>query len=74
MAKVSKPAFADPTAEEPGWVAVELEAGRALARRVSLAQIRAEPSLSNILLLRNSRLSVIPLAAAEFDRIVAMGG
>ncbi len=74
IAKVAKPAFADPTAEEPGWVAVELQAGRALARRVSLAQIRAEPSLANILLLRNSRLSVIPLAPAEFDRIVAMGG
>ena len=73
IAKVAKAAFADPTAEEPGWVAVELEAGRALARRVSLAQIRAEPSLSKILLLRNSRLSVVPLAPAEFDRIVALG-
>jgi predicted RNA-binding protein with PUA-like domain len=73
IAKVAKAAFADPTAEEPGWVAVELEAGRALARRVSLAQIRAEPSLSKILLLRNSRLSVVPLAPAEFERIVALG-
>jgi predicted RNA-binding protein with PUA-like domain len=73
IAKVAKAAFADPTAEEPGWVAVELEAGRALEQRVSLAQIRAERSLANILLVRNSRLSVIPLTAAEYDRIVAMG-
>jgi predicted RNA-binding protein with PUA-like domain len=73
IAKVSKPAFPDPTGDEPGWVAVELSAGRPLARRVTLAQVRAEPSLANILLLRNSRLSVIPLTPAEFDRIVAMG-
>jgi predicted RNA-binding protein with PUA-like domain len=73
IARVAKAAFPDPTAEEPGWVAVRLKAVRALKRRVTLAEIRAEPALAGILLLRNSRLSVIPLAAAEFERIVAMG-
>ncbi len=73
IAAVTKAAYPDPTAEEPGWVAVELEAVRALKRPVSLVQIRAAPALANILLLRNSRLSVIPLARAEFDQIVKMG-
>lgn len=73
IASVTRPAYPDPTAQEPGWVAVELEAVRVLARPVTLAQIRAAPSLANILLLRNSRLSVIPLNRKEFDQIVRMG-
>jgi predicted RNA-binding protein with PUA-like domain len=73
IATVSKAAFPDATADEPGWVAVELKAVRPLARPVTLAQIKAEPKLSEILLVRNSRLSVIPLKAAEFDRIVELG-
>jgi predicted RNA-binding protein with PUA-like domain len=73
IARVSRAAFPDPTAEEPGWVAVELSAVRALAKPVALAQIRAVPAFASLLLLRNSRLSVMPLDRAAFDRIVAMG-
>jgi predicted RNA-binding protein with PUA-like domain len=73
IATVSKAAFPDATADEPGWVAVELKAVRPLVKTVTLAQIKAEPKLSEILLVRNSRLSVIPLKPAEFDRIVEMG-
>lgn len=73
-ASVARAAYPDPTADEPGWVAVRLRAGRPLKRRVALAEIRAEPGLSQILLLRNSRLSVIPLTPAEFARIVELAG
>jgi predicted RNA-binding protein with PUA-like domain len=73
IAAVTKAAYPDPTAEEQGWVAVELEAVRALGRPVTLSQIRAAPALANILLVRNSRLSVIPLSRVEFDQIVRMG-
>jgi predicted RNA-binding protein with PUA-like domain len=73
IASVSKAAFPDATADEPGWVAVELKAVRPLGKAVTLAQIKADPKLSEILLVRNSRLSVIPLKAAEFDRIVELG-
>jgi predicted RNA-binding protein with PUA-like domain len=73
VAKVTKAAYPDPTADEPGWVAVELRPVRPLDRPVTLAQVRAEPALAGIMLLRNSRLSVIPLGAAEFDKIVRMG-
>jgi predicted RNA-binding protein with PUA-like domain len=73
IASVARAAYPDPTAEEPGWVAVELAAVRALGRPVTLAQIKAEPALRGILLVRNSRLSVMPLDRGAFERIVAMG-
>lgn len=73
-AAVSRTAFPDATADEPGWVAVELKAGQALPRPVTLAQIKAEPALAKMTLLRISQLSVQPVTAAEFDRIVELGG
>lgn len=72
-ASVSKTAFPDPTAEEPGWVAVELEAGAALPHPVTLAQIKSDPAFAKIELLRQSRLSVSPLTRGEFDRIAKLG-
>jgi predicted RNA-binding protein with PUA-like domain len=74
LARVAKAAYPDPTADEPGWVSVELEAVRPVAHAVSLAEIKAEPTLANILLIRNSRLSVIPLTREEFERILRMAG
>ena len=73
LAEVTRTAFPDATADEPGWVAVELQAGTALPRPVTLAQIKAEPALAKIALVRNSRLSVSPLSSDEFDLIVRMG-
>jgi predicted RNA-binding protein with PUA-like domain len=73
IAEVSKPAFPDTTADEDGWVAVELKAGKALKKPVTLAQIKATPALQEIGLLRQSRLSVMPLKKAEFDCIVKLG-
>lgn len=72
-AEVTKPAFPDKTADEPGWVAVELKAGAALAKPVTLAAIKAEPALAKMTLLRISRLSVQPVERAEFERVVRMG-
>lgn len=74
VAEVVRTAFPDPTADEPGWVAVELKAGAALRQPVALAQIKAEAALAGIALLRQSRLSVMPLGAVEFARIVALAG
>jgi predicted RNA-binding protein with PUA-like domain len=73
LAEVTKPAFPDTTADEPGWVAVELKAVRALPSPVTLAAIKADPLLANIALIRQSRLSVLPLSAPEFARILALG-
>lgn len=74
IAEVTKPAFPDTTADEPGWVAVELKAVEPLSRPVSLAAIKQEPALAGIALLRQSRLSVTPLSADAYKRIVALGG
>lgn len=74
VARVSKTAFPDTTADEEGWVAVELVPVKPLAKPVTLAQIKAETSLQEIGLVRQGRLSVMPLKAAEFARILKLGG
>jgi predicted RNA-binding protein with PUA-like domain len=74
IAAVAKAAYPDPTAEEPGWVCVELKAVKPLKSPVTLAQVKAVPALSEILLVRNSRLSVMPLAAETYEAIVRMAG
>jgi predicted RNA-binding protein with PUA-like domain len=52
---------------------VQLEAGAALANPVTLARVKAEPALKGMALLRLSRLSVQPVTAAEFARVVRLG-
>ena len=73
VAEVTKAAFPDKTAEEAGWVAVELKAIEPLAKPVTLAEIKAKPALSKIALLRQSRLSVMPLTATDYKLIVKLG-
>ena len=73
IAEVTRPAFPDETADEPGWVAVELKAVAPLTRTVSLEEIKAEPELEKMALVRIGRLSVQPVTPSEFERIVKMG-
>lgn len=73
IARVHREAYQDPTTEDPRWVAVDLAPLKALARPVELGQIRQQPGLSEIALLRQARLSVVPLSREEFDIIVALG-
>ncbi len=74
VARVMRGARPDPTAEEGDWSCVDIAPIFALERSVTLAQIKADPALRDMALLRQSRLSVCPVAPAEFDRIVALGG
>lgn len=74
LAEVSREAFPDKTADGGEWFAVELKPLRPLPRPVSLEQIKAEPALEETALLRQSRLSVMPLSAAEFKKIAKLGG
>jgi predicted RNA-binding protein with PUA-like domain len=74
VAKVSREAYADPTAEEGDWACVDIVPVKALKTPVSLEQIKTEPALSEIGLLRQSRLSVMPLKPGEFDVIAKLGG
>ncbi len=73
VARVTRPAFPDKTADEDGWVAVELVPVVALKQPVTLAQIKTEAMLNDIALVRQGRLSVMPLKAAEFARIRKLG-
>jgi predicted RNA-binding protein with PUA-like domain len=72
IAEVTRTAFPDDTADEPGWVAVELKAVEPLPRPVTLAEIKTEPALAKMALLRLARLSVQPVTRAEFEKIVKM--
>lgn len=73
IAKVAREAYPDPTADEEGWVCVDLAPVRALKAPVTLETIKATPALKDIKLLRQSRLSVMPLTAGEFVTIVSVG-
>jgi predicted RNA-binding protein with PUA-like domain len=73
VCEVVREHYPDPTADDPAWVAVDLKPLAALAHPVSLDAIKAESSLASIPLLKQSRLSVMPLEKAAFDRIVALG-
>lgn len=73
VAKVTKRAFPDTTADEAGWVAVELAPVRALATPLTLAQIKADATLKAMELVRQSRLSVSPVRPAEFTRVLKLG-
>jgi predicted RNA-binding protein with PUA-like domain len=70
LATVSREAFPDPA--DPAWVAVELVPVRAVQPPVTLAQIKSEPRLRHMALLRQSRLSVVPLTRPEFDLILKL--
>jgi len=73
IAKVTRIAYKDSTTKEEDWSAVDLAPIKPLTKPVTLAQIKAEPRLKNIALVRQSRLSVMPLGKPEFDFIVRMG-
>jgi predicted RNA-binding protein with PUA-like domain len=69
-AKCVREAFPDPKADDPKWLAVELAAVKPLARAVTLVEIKADAKLAKIPLVTRSRLSVMPIDAASFARIV----
>lgn len=73
VARVSREAHPDPTTEDPRWVVVDLVPVKSLAEPVTLARIKQDPALQEIPLVRQSRLSVMPLERAAFERILALG-
>ncbi len=74
MAKVAKTAYADPTAEEDGWVAVDLQPVKALPHPVTLEEIKADKTFQDIALVRCGRLSVSPLTAKQGEKMLQIGG
>ena len=72
IAKVATEAYPDPTAKEGDWVCVDLVPVKTLPRAVTLDEIKANARLRDMKLLKQSRLSVMPLTAAEFAEIGRM--
>jgi predicted RNA-binding protein with PUA-like domain len=73
IANVKRAAYPDPTAKEDDWSTVDLAPVKPLRRPVTLREIKGNPRLKGIPLVRQSRLSVMPLGEAEFCEIVKMG-
>jgi predicted RNA-binding protein with PUA-like domain len=73
IAKVVREAYPDPTTDDPTWVVVDLVPASRFAKPVTLTQIKNHSTLQNIGLLRQSRLSVMPVRPEEFDVIVGLG-
>ena len=70
IAEVAKEAYQDPTTEDPNWVVVELKPVKALPNPVTLADIKAEPSLADMDLVRLSRLSVGAVKETEYKKVL----
>jgi predicted RNA-binding protein with PUA-like domain len=72
LARVEREAYADPTASEGDWSAVDLTPLKPLAKPVTLETIKSDPILKYLPLVRNSRLSVSPVNEAQFKRLLAL--
>ena len=73
IAKVIKEVYQDPTTNDQRWVVVDLQSVETLKKPVPLDEIKNDKRLKNIALIKQSRLSVMPLMKEEFDVIVAKG-
>lgn len=74
IARVSKEYFLDESAESGDWSAVELVPEMALRRKLGLAEIKLDGILSDMALVRQSRLSVMPVEKRQFERVLEITG
>lgn len=72
IAKVVKESYQDPTTDDTNWVVVDIAPVESLKKPVSLEQIKAEPMLKDMQLVRLGRLSVSAVTQAEFDKVLQM--
>ena len=73
LARVVTAAYPDPKQDDPRLVVVDLEAGRPVPTPVSLKAIKADPVFADLALVRQGRLSVVPVPAALWARLRSMG-
>jgi predicted RNA-binding protein with PUA-like domain len=72
-ARVAKAAYPDPKQQDPKLVVVDLEAGKPMHTPVTLKAIKADPAFADLALVRQGRLSVVPVPAALWQRLLKMG-
>ena len=70
IAKVSKEAYQDPSTDDERWIAVNIKPVKALKKSVTLKEVKADPRLAEMALLRISRLSVQPVTQEEWKIIL----
>jgi len=73
IARIVKESYPDPTTDDERWVVVDVAPVAPLTEPVTLAQVKADPKLAQIQLVTRGRLSVVPVTAAEFKRVLALG-
>jgi predicted RNA-binding protein with PUA-like domain len=74
IVEVVREAYPDPTAESGSWICVDMKAVKPVPKPVTLAAIKADPALEGLLLIRQSRLSVLPVSPEHWKHICALGG
>ena len=74
IAEVVKEAYQDPTTDDTNWVVVEIKPLTAIPTPVTLAEIKEEKILAEMQLVKQGRLSVSAVTAAEYKKILKMGG
>ena len=72
--RVIAEAHRDSTTDDPRWECVDIKAVADMPEPVTLEQIKSEPSLSEMVLVKNSRLSVQPVTPEEWETVCGMGG
>jgi predicted RNA-binding protein with PUA-like domain len=72
VAKVVKEAYPDPTAPEEDWSVIDLAPHKAFKAPVPLDVIKSDPELTEMALLKRSRLSVVPVTKTQFDHILKL--
>ncbi len=74
IAEVTSAAYPDPQADDPKMVVVNIRAVRLLNQPVTLATIKADPFFADFALVRQSRLSVVPVNAEQWEKIIFLAG
>jgi predicted RNA-binding protein with PUA-like domain len=72
LSAVSKEFFQDPTTNDPNWVSVKLVPVKKFVEPVTLVQLKASEKIKELIMLRNGRLSVMPVSKAEYNEIIKM--
>lgn len=73
IAQVVRTAYQDPTTDETAWVVVDLKPVRAFKSPITLATMKATKGFENLALIKQGRLSVLPLTQKEFETINDLG-
>ena len=73
IARITREFYQDPTTPDDRWVVVDLEPVKPMKENVTLKRIKEDPKLQEVALIKQSRLSVMPIEKPHFDRILALG-